>query len=150
MPQEKENLITRINYSERGKGLLGLATTVPFLVLSYDLSKQIGNRIPADIAWGVMLPSCMKTLAGSNLDRTGLAKMGFAVNLFRDIFRFSLFGDKNITLATVPAQVAGTLLWMGFDRSAKALYDSGKTMSLYRLLHIQDRRLEKSSDRSAT
>lgn len=44
-----------------------------------------------------------------------------------------------------PDYIKSAAAWIAFDVSARLLYDSGLTGGLYRLLHIQDRRLPKNT-----
>lgn len=148
---EKENWITRLNYSKRGKGALGASFTflLPFMILTLPDGPRgdVLDLMLSDLGFGVR----MSVIATNSLaivtnsfdflsnfrDRHTTAAGGFGFTLAAITYE-----NDGLPKADILAGLSiGTLAWMGIDTTAKALYDSGKTKALYRLMRIQDRRL---------
>ncbi len=146
----KENLITKINYSERAKAALGLA----FFGAGSFIAFSIDRGVVAD---AINLPNMLR---GRLYDSFGpiCYALGSKLLLGQDEF------ELHTAAGTVPIAIeVGQLLhirhgtfdpgdfaaygvglvgWVAYDKAAKALYDSGITKPLYRVLGIQDRRIE--------
>ena len=127
---EPENLITRLNYSERAKGLMySLAVGVPMFPVIDGMPE-----IARGIIWGIFFPGFCKAMWGIS-DKNALALGGFSINVVSDSIR-----HRNIS--QLSGEFAGSLIWMGFDGLAKRIYDSGITKPIYRMLNVKDRRLK--------
>lgn len=156
MGLERENLITKINYSARAREIVALGITTPFALaaLVLDRSKLPNISIGVfeghalDFFGGLSAPILFRAVAGDIIKNRIYNAITGCVTVSGSEFS-QLIGGQGIDpleKATFDpkdfiAYGVGVLAWYLVDYSAKKLYDSGLTRPLYRVLHIRDRRV---------
>lgn len=142
-----ENWLTRLNYSPRARGLLATAVVglVALPIYSLDHGAQ-AMTLPTFLRgrlWdgfgGFLHASFNKTITGWNtpvnmtygLFNPSTIEIAQGLGLWEGTFDWGDFG----------AYAVGALAFGAYDAAAKALYDSGATIPVYKALGIQDRRV---------
>src|SRR3989338_3561026 len=147
--KESDNLITRINYSERAKGGLALAFLTLGVIPAYaiDVSTNSPEILAGHVKDFLSIPlgaALIKTILGSGSDPTDtysetIFASGYPVS--KEIFQFIGLDKGVFDPGDFIAFGIGAAAWICFDRAAKALYRSGITKPFYKLLCINDRRI---------
>jgi hypothetical protein len=141
---KQENLITKINYSGRIKGVVGMAIFgVPALVLRSLERGPSRQSLPVFMRgrlFDVMAAPCSasfnKLLFGDD----------FFMNFAAAIITPALFEisqgveDGTFDPDDIVAYTVGALGWAAFEGTAKAIHDSGVTLPIYKMLGIQHRK----------
>lgn len=144
-PSKPENLITRINYSGKAKGILGVTAIIGASALAWHPLEQAiaGQFLPTfvpkllfNLTVGPCSASLSKILHGDD----------FRGNIRGAIFVSTVFGISESMaggtseIGDVTALAIGTVGWAAFEKTAKKLHDSGLTLPIYRALGIQHRK----------
>jgi len=144
--ENQENLITKVNYSGRVKGVFGMAIFgVPAMALKSLERGPSGQSLPIfmrghlfDVMAAPFSASLNKVLVGDN----------FAMNFGAAIWAPTLIEiaqgvgltDGIFDIGDIVAYVVGAVGWAAFEGTAKAIHDSGLSLPVYRVLGIQHRK----------
>ena len=144
----KENRITRLNYNERAKAALGLAFfgILAFSGRFYDRNPGADSINLPPVFRGRIFDGFSSILAALYskflLNENKFVEhtiVGMFLPCFLEMIQF-LGIDGTFDLGDLVAYGVGVSVWMGFDKSAQALYDSNLTKPIYKVMRIQDRR----------
>ena len=154
--KEQENWITRLNYDPVAKLLLFNTVLMSMAFLAHavetDPSTPRTNILPGhitDFLDSSALTCLIGSLAREVKEDDSITALPIAIGTLLPSINEYLqkagvvngFYDPKDYLAFL----AGSVFWALFDKSAKALYDSGATKPIYKMLGIQDRRLKQLS-----
>lgn len=142
----QENRATRINYSARAKGFMALSVFFPIAVsLAFFEKSQTGQRILPDFAKGrlydtmaVPVIASFDKFRGDDKFENNLAT-GLMVPTMMEMGQWlGLYGTFD--WGDFAAYGLGAAAWVVFDRTAKAVHDSGLTLPIYRALKIKHKK----------
>lgn len=132
--EHQDNLITRANYSFWVEAQLPILEQLPLIPISHLPFYQQSN---IDFLLGALLATAISFSHRARMNGTMVAAGGLISLVSRNLFH--LDDPAKLVVSGVAFGVGGASI-VGLKASAKCLYDSGLTQSLYRVLHIQDRR----------
>lgn len=143
----EENLQTRLNYSRVAKTAVEMALFGFTGILAQDVERSsLANVLPIirghlfDTFGGAFQSSYYKVFYRKPSIVRAVAS-GLVINSFQEVAQgLNILSGTFDPLDFAAFGLGGTLFW-AFDRTAKAIYDSGMTMPLYSMLGIQDRRI---------
>lgn len=148
--QKEENFITKLNYSEKAKGLLAMSMfgilAVAAKFFEYGPTKavlppwMVGRMFDA-FTVPVFVPA-FKAYLGENeppltYEVISALFYGFSRELLQ---KTSIPFRGTYDPGDFVAMSIGVPIWLAYDGSAKILYKSGITKPIYKALGIQDRR----------
>ncbi|OGK09578.1 hypothetical protein A2767_03130 [Candidatus Roizmanbacteria bacterium RIFCSPHIGHO2_01_FULL_35_10] len=146
MINQQENLITRINYSVRAKGLFGIAIfSVPALLLRSLERGPNRNSLPIFMQGHLFDSFATPVFAFGGkvfVDDNLIANLssGLAINVAFEFAQKYHLAEGVYDLNDIGAYTIGALGFAAFEGTAKLIHDSGLSLPIYRLLGIQHRK----------
>lgn len=133
-----ENVITRINYSPRAKGALIAASFITAGALTIAAGMEHFHANPTQLPL-----DSVENIAGQGeimASSAGLVKTIFDKDNFY-LETGAIPVGALLSSGQLFPSLVGAAIWIVFDSAAKALYDTGATKPLYKVLRIRDRRI---------
>ncbi|MBI3559200.1 hypothetical protein HY085_02285 [Candidatus Gottesmanbacteria bacterium] len=151
----RENLITRINYSESAIGLFQLAFLVPAWGFTYLFEHDPHTKLPPllfghihDVTFPPVYASVSRTMPEYVWKCTSNQNMlrGFAFASTIEIGQFAGFAPGTFDPLDFVSYGIGAVAWRAWDETAKGLYNLKVrnryiTSPVYKALGIQDKRV---------
>ncbi|OGZ27905.1 MAG: hypothetical protein A2427_04910 [Candidatus Nealsonbacteria bacterium RIFOXYC1_FULL_40_7] len=149
-PPNEENLITKINYSGRLKGLFGMVMFgIPALALrTFEQNPSVRQSLPIfmrgklfDVMAAPWHASLSKVFFG-DLYLMNLASAMISPSITEISQGLGLI-DGTFSVGDFAAYAIGTICWAAFENTAKTIHDSGLSLPIYRALGIQHRKFDR-------